>query len=131
MATLLPLAKINRNYHLATEEKYVRGYRPARSYLLAWGFLITSLIFMILESLNITPVLPYINPGQIGSAIEATLLSFALADRINEYKRERGKSASITGRAQKQICIHRGTKRNARNACRRTHSRAEAKQHET
>lgn len=68
---------------------YRRGYNPARFYLLAWGFLIVALLFMILESLNITPVLPFINPAQIGSAIEATLLSFALADRINIYKRER------------------------------------------
>ncbi|MBI2793871.1 MAG: hypothetical protein HYX66_04375 [Ignavibacteria bacterium] len=68
---------------------YRRGYHPARFYLLAWSFLIIALVFMILESLNITPVLPFINPGQIGSAFEATLLSFALADRINIYKRQR------------------------------------------
>jgi class 3 adenylate cyclase len=66
-----------------------RNYQPARFYLLAWGFLIAALFGMMLESLNVIPVLPYISPGQIGSAIEAMLLSFALADRINLYKRER------------------------------------------
>ena len=68
---------------------YRRRFKPARFYLLAWGFLIAALFGMMLESLNVIPVLPYISPGQIGSAIEAMLLSFALADRISMYKRER------------------------------------------
>jgi len=68
---------------------YREGFTPARFYLLAWGVLLLALIGMILESLNVIPVMPYINAGQIGSALEAMLLSFALADRINMYKRER------------------------------------------
>ncbi len=66
-----------------------RGYHPAKFYLLAWGFLIVGFIAAILETVNILPVMPYINSMQIGSAIEVMLLSFALADRINTYKKQR------------------------------------------
>lgn len=66
-----------------------KGYLPAKYYLLAWGFLIFGFIGAILETVNILPVVYYFNYMQLGSAIEVTLLSFALADRINLYKKER------------------------------------------
>ncbi|WP_343849574.1 adenylate/guanylate cyclase domain-containing protein [Algoriphagus jejuensis] len=65
------------------------GYLPAKYYLLAWGFLIFGFIGAILETINFLPVVYYFNYMQLGSAIEVTLLSFALADRINLYKKER------------------------------------------
>jgi class 3 adenylate cyclase len=65
------------------------GYLPAKYYLLAWGFLIFGFIGAILETVNILPVVYYFNYMQLGSAIEVTLLSLALADRINLYKKER------------------------------------------
>jgi hypothetical protein len=68
---------------------YSKGYHPAKFYLMAWGFLIAGFIAAILESVNVLPVIYYINSMQIGSAIEVTLLSLALADRINIYKKER------------------------------------------
>ncbi len=66
-----------------------KGYHPAKFYLIAWSFLILGFIAAILESVNVLPVMYYINSMQIGSAIEVTLLSFALADRINIYKKQR------------------------------------------
>lgn len=66
-----------------------RGNQSAKFYLFAWGFLIFGFIAAILESANVLPVMYYINSMQIGSAIEVMLLSFALADRINMYKRQR------------------------------------------
>ncbi len=65
------------------------GYHPAKFYLVAWGFLIAGFIAAILETVNVLPVMSYINSMQIGSAIEVMLLSLALADRINIYKKER------------------------------------------
>lgn len=65
------------------------GYRPAKFYLAAWTFLILGFIAAILETLNVLPVMYYINSMQIGSAIEVTLLSLALGDRINIYKKQR------------------------------------------
>ncbi len=68
---------------------YRKNYPPAKFYLTAWGFLIAGFIAAILETVNLLPVMYYINAMQIGSAIEVTLLSLALADRINVYKQER------------------------------------------
>lgn len=69
-----------------------QGYRPAKFYLLAWGFLIFGFIAAILETVNVLPVVYYFNYMQFGSAVEVTLLSFALADRINLYKKQREKA---------------------------------------
>ncbi|MBC7745820.1 MAG: GHKL domain-containing protein [Flavobacterium sp.] len=66
-----------------------QGYHPAKFYLVAWSFLILGFIAAILETVNLLPVMYYINSMQIGSAIEVTLLSLALADRINIYKKQR------------------------------------------
>jgi signal transduction histidine kinase len=77
-------------YFLITGISILRkGYKPAKFYLFAWIFLIIGFVAAILESVNILPVLYYVNWIQIGSVIEVTLLSFALADRINMYKKER------------------------------------------
>lgn len=70
----------------------LKGFRPAIYYLLAWGALIVGICFAILESLNITPVMTYLNAMQIGSAFEVLLLSFALGDRINMYKKQKEKA---------------------------------------
>jgi signal transduction histidine kinase len=68
---------------------YRKNYRPAKYYLVAWIFLIAGFIAAIMETVNILPVMYYINAMQIGSAIEVTLLSLALAYRINVYKQEK------------------------------------------
>lgn len=74
---------------------FTRGYTPAKFYLLAWGCLVIGIFFGMLESLNIIPVVPYINPMQLGSAAEVMLLSFALGDRINTYKRQREEATAL------------------------------------
>jgi class 3 adenylate cyclase len=79
-----------------------KGYTPAKFYLVAWGALILGFIAAILESLNLIPVTPYINSMQIGSAVEVTLLSFALADRINKYKKEREEAQALALQAAKE-----------------------------
>ncbi len=66
-----------------------KGYQAAKYYLAAWGFLILGFIAAILETVNVLPVMSYINSMQIGSAIEVTLLSLALANRINMYKKQK------------------------------------------
>lgn len=79
-----------------------KGYTPAKFYLVAWGALILGFIAAIFESLNLIPVTPYINSMQIGSAVEVTLLSFALADRINKYKKEREEAQASALQAAKE-----------------------------
>jgi len=67
-----------------------KGFPPAKYFLIAWSIFLIGVIIYILKEFEI---LPYNNftryTMQIGSAIETVLLSFALASRINLYKKER------------------------------------------
>lgn len=80
-----------------------KGYREARFYTLAWS----------MWTLGIAPVLYYAAGGEIpmetavtcariGMGLEATLLSFALADRINILRRQRDRDREKL-EAQKEI----------------------------
>ena len=64
-------------------------YKPARYFLLAFSIFLLSVIIFVLRTFDI---LPYnsitANILEIGSAIQITLLSFALADKINTYRKE-------------------------------------------
>jgi two-component system, sensor histidine kinase LadS len=68
-----------------------RGLRVARYFLLAWSaFLIGSLIYTLMVLGYLPNMFLTLYAGQIGAAMEVTLLSLALADRINVMKEERG-----------------------------------------
>jgi two-component system, NtrC family, sensor kinase len=70
-----------------------QGYRPANYFLVAWTIFLLSVVVFVFRNFNI---LPYNNLTfyalQIGSALEVTLLSFALADKINIYRKEKEES---------------------------------------
>lgn len=67
-----------------------RGYKPARFFLIAWSMLLVSVVIFIIKDYNIIPNNLFTeNSMQFGSAIEAALLSLALANKINLYKREK------------------------------------------
>lgn len=72
---------------------YRRGYRPALYFLFGWITFLLGIIIFVLKDFD---VLPYNNLTrymmQTGSALETILLSFALAARINIYKREKEES---------------------------------------
>ena len=69
------------------------GYKPAKLFLLAWSMLLLSAVVFILKDYGF---LLYnaltVNALQIGSAVEVLMLSIALADRINTYRREKAKA---------------------------------------
>jgi two-component system, sensor histidine kinase LadS len=83
-----------------------QGYKPARYYLLAWIFLLTSGVIFILMGIQVLAVSFFTaNSVLIGMALESILLSLALASRIRElmlkkeyYKkgRQRYQELSIT-----------------------------------
>jgi signal transduction histidine kinase len=79
------------------------GYRPARFFLLAWTLFLTGIILFVMRNLG---VLPYSNltnyTMQLGTAFEVTLLSLALADKINIFKAEKEKSQEETLQALKE-----------------------------
>ncbi|MDN3686741.1 7TM diverse intracellular signaling domain-containing protein [Cyclobacterium jeungdonense] len=67
-----------------------KGYRSAYFFLLAWSFLLFGLVVFILHNQRVIDLGSYANfPLLAGTAIEALLLSFALADKINILKKEK------------------------------------------
>lgn len=67
-----------------------KGYRSAYFFLLAWSFLLIGLILYVLHNQMVIDLGSYANaPLLAGTAIEALLLSFALADKINILKSEK------------------------------------------
>ncbi|MCY7422191.1 MAG: GHKL domain-containing protein [Chitinophagaceae bacterium] len=67
-----------------------KNYRPAKFFIIAWSLLLLSVIIFILKDFVFIPYHPLTaNALQIGSAVEALLLSMALANRINIYKKEK------------------------------------------
>lgn len=75
-----------------------RGYRPAKTYLLAWSILLLGSFLLALSRLGFIS-LSFIseNTAQVGVALESILLSFALADRIKilQIEKEKAQSDSI------------------------------------
>ena len=66
------------------------GDRPAKFFLISWSFFLLSIIIHVIRDFG---GLPYNfltnNSVLIGSAVEIALLSFALADTINQYRVEK------------------------------------------
>lgn len=66
-----------------------KGYRPANFYLFAWSFFLLGLIVYSLRNVGIIPTTNFTRSIlYFGSAVEAVMLSIALADRINILKKE-------------------------------------------
>lgn len=66
------------------------GYRPARWFLLAWAALLLGVVSYAMVSFGLLPKVFITEYGiQIGSALEMTLLSFALAFRIRDLEQEK------------------------------------------
>lgn len=71
----------------------IRGYRPAIYFFVAWVIFILGLILYVLRNFDIAPYNLFTNNSmQIGTAIEVTLLSLALADKINTLRKEKEQS---------------------------------------
>jgi signal transduction histidine kinase len=85
------------------------GYRPAKYYLIAWMFFLVGVTMYALRNLGLLPFNAMTNYAMpIGSAIEAILLSLALADRINILKREKeaSQAQAILMMEENQRLIH-------------------------
>jgi two-component system, sensor histidine kinase LadS len=69
---------------------YRKGFRPARFYLLGFGVFVLGLLVYVLKDNGILPYNALTESSlQLGSAMEAIILSFALANKLNTYKREK------------------------------------------
>lgn len=68
----------------------IKGYKPARFFLFAWSIYLVGLIIFILQLNAAIPHTWFTNNAILfGSALEVILLSLALADRINVYKKQK------------------------------------------
>ncbi|GAB2971366.1 7TM diverse intracellular signaling domain-containing protein [Mucilaginibacter puniceus] len=74
-----------------------KGSRSAKFFLIAWSFFIFCVVIYGLKDFNVLPYNSLTDSALlIGSAFEAVMLSFALADRINVFKAEKEKSQEET-----------------------------------
>jgi signal transduction histidine kinase len=72
---------------------YKADYRPARFFLLSWTILLIGAIIFVLKDYGILPYTPLtVYTLQISSVAEVVLLSFALADKINIFRKEKEES---------------------------------------
>lgn len=75
----------------------LKGYRPAILFLLAFSMFFTGLLLFVLRNLGIVPYNDLTNyTKEAGIALDVVLLAFALADKINTFKREKEKSQEET-----------------------------------
>ncbi len=66
------------------------GYKPANFFLIAWSVFLVSVVIFALKDFDIIPYNPLFRRSMLfGSSIEVVLLSVALADRINQLRREK------------------------------------------
>ncbi len=83
---------------------FLKGSRSATFFLIAWSTFIICVIIYVLKDFGI--LVPYNNITSsallIGSAFEAIMISFALADRINIFKAEKEQSQEETLNALKE-----------------------------
>lgn len=69
---------------------FLKNYKPARFFLIAWFSLLFSMILFWLQSFGLFPSnFVTTNSIWIGSILEVVLLSFALGDKINVLKEEK------------------------------------------
>ena len=80
-----------------------KHYRPAKFFLFAWIPLLVGIIVYVMREFAILPYNDFTNYSiTIGTMLEVILLSFALADKINVYKKEKEESQEATLKALKE-----------------------------
>jgi signal transduction histidine kinase len=69
---------------------YRKGYKPARFFVAAWSLFLIGVIISILQRVSVLPFNDFtLHASQIGSTVEAILLTFALADKVILIKEEK------------------------------------------
>ncbi|MGQ0799691.1 MAG: 7TM diverse intracellular signaling domain-containing protein [Pseudomarimonas sp.] len=83
-----------------------RGVPGARLFAVAWGLFLLGSLLMALRNFGLIPTNAVTLYGmQIGSALEMLLLSFALAARFNQIRREKAQAQAEALAAQAQVLI--------------------------
>ncbi|QEC53959.1 hypothetical protein EDD80_108138 [Anseongella ginsenosidimutans] len=83
---------------------YRLNYRPAKFFLLAWTILLVGAVVFVLKDFELVPYNNLTTSAVlISSALEALLLSFALADKINMLRKEKEESREQAMAAMAEI----------------------------
>ncbi len=81
----------------------LKGYRPAILFLLAFSLFFTGLLLFVLRNIGVVPYNDFSNyTKEVGIALNVVVLAFALADKINTFKREKERSQEETLKALKE-----------------------------
>ncbi|WP_374590891.1 7TM diverse intracellular signaling domain-containing protein [Aquabacterium sp.] len=82
-----------------------RGVKQARYFMLAWTVLLAGIALYVLKTVNLVPSMMLTEYAlQIGSALEAVLLSFALAQRMTILKEENARiQAEATHKLEQRV----------------------------
>jgi signal transduction histidine kinase len=81
----------------------LKGYRPAILFLLAFSLFFTGLLLFVLRNIGVVPYNDFSNYTKEGGiALNVVVLAFALADKINTFKREKERSQEETLLALKE-----------------------------
>jgi len=82
---------------------YKQGYAEAKYYLIGWSSLMVGIVIYVLKDYGVLPYNTFTAYSILfGSAAEVTLLSFALADKINIFKQDKERSQEETLNALKE-----------------------------
>ncbi len=80
-----------------------RGFKSAFFFNISWSFFLLSVIVFIMKDVGVLPFNWFTNNSILfGSSIETALLSFALADKINTYRKEKEESQAEALRASEE-----------------------------
>jgi len=79
---------------------YRKNHQSAKYFLISWSIFFTSILVFVFKDYNIVPYNMFtVHSVEIGSALEAIFLSFALAAKINILKKEKEASQAETLRS--------------------------------
>jgi len=81
---------------------WLKGYRPARFFALAWSVFLIGVIVTILQRVSVLPLNEFtLHASQIGSALDIVLFFAALADKVQYLQAERDQATALAlGAAQ-------------------------------
>ncbi len=86
----------------------LRGVKHARYFVVAWAAFLVALIILSMNKFGLLPVNPFTEyAGMFGSAAEAVLLSFALADRFNRERAEKFEAQQLAFDTERQAVMQR------------------------
>lgn len=75
---------------------WLKGYRPARFFALAWSVFLIGVIVTILQRVSVLPLNEFtLHASQIGSALDIVLFFAALADKVQYLQAERDEAMKM------------------------------------